>query len=343
MTPSFRIGIVGAGSPLGSELKEALAESSFASAQFVLMDDAEAHGKLDQIGDEPAVVLGLGDGSFDGLDFVFFAGARVQAQRWSRDALRAGSTVLDLTGVLDTEPDVLIHSSWMESQPVEPDLLTRVVVPAHPAALAVAMLVSRLHASGLLRSVAATVLHPASEFGAAALDELHQQTVGLLSFQNVPREVFDAQTAFNQFVDAGESARINLRETEERISRHLAALAPKADISIQLVQAPVFHGLCFSIWVELTEAVSQNAVEQALSGAHIELQAASSESPSSLAAIGQNELLVRFSAHSDGSAHTGNIRRLWLWAACDNLRIAAQNAVDCALDLRRLRPQGQVQ
>ncbi len=343
MMPLFKIGIVGAGSPLGSELKEALAESAFTAAQFVLMDDAEALGKLDRIGDEPAVVLGLDESSFDGLDFVFFAGTKEQTRRWGRDALRAGSTVLDLTGVLDAEKDVLIHSPWMEPQPVEPDLLTRAVVPAHPAALALAMLLARLHASGLLQSAAATVLHPASEFGAAALDELHQQTVGLLSFQNVPREVFDAQTAFNHLVDVGESARINLREAEERICRHLSALSPKGDISVQVVQAPIFHGLCFSIWVELTEAVSQNAVEQALSGAHIELRTASSESPSSLAAIGQNEILLRVSAHADGAANTGNIRRFWLWAACDNLRIAAQNAVDCALDLRRLRPQGQVQ
>jgi aspartate-semialdehyde dehydrogenase len=35
--------------------------------------------------------------------------------------------------------------------------------------------------------------------------------------------------------------------------------------------------------------------------------------------------------------------RLWLWAAADNLRLAARNAVQCALDLRRLRPQGSVQ
>jgi aspartate-semialdehyde dehydrogenase len=35
--------------------------------------------------------------------------------------------------------------------------------------------------------------------------------------------------------------------------------------------------------------------------------------------------------------------RFWLWAASDNLRLNAQNAVDCALDLRRLRPQGLVQ
>ncbi len=343
MMPVFKIGVVGSGSPLGSELKEALAESAFAGAQFVLMEDAEAHGKLDQMGDEPAVVLGLGHDSFDGLDFVFFAGSKAQTQRWSRDALRVGCTVLDLTGVLEEEPEVLIHSPWMEPLPGAPDLLTRAVVPAHPAALALALLMGRLRASGRLRLAAATVLHPASEYGTSALDELHQQTVGLLSFQQIPRVVFDAQIAFNQLVDTGESAQVSLRATEERIRQHLFALTPDVELSLQLIQAPVFHGLCFSVWVELTEAVPRGALEQALLGDPVEVLSTGSESPSNLAAIGQNNLLVRIGSPSDKSAREQHLQKFWLWAACDNLRFAAQNAVDCALELRRLRPQGQVQ
>ncbi|MCU1312970.1 MAG: hypothetical protein JWM54_727, partial [Acidobacteriaceae bacterium] len=31
------------------------------------------------------------------------------------------------------------------------------------------------------------------------------------------------------------------------------------------------------------------------------------------------------------------------WAAADNLKLAATNAVACALEMRRLRPQGHVQ
>jgi aspartate-semialdehyde dehydrogenase len=343
MMPTFRIGIAGAASPLGGELKELLAESSFAGAQFLLMDDAEAHGRLDQIGDEAAVVFALGNDSFDGLDFVFFVGTKEQTQRWWRVALGSGATVLDMTGVLEGEPEAFIHCPWLETAQSEPDLLTRAVVPAHPAALALALLLGRLHAQGLLRSAAATVLHPASEFGAAGLDELHRQTVGLLSFQSVPQELFEAQVGFNQLVELGESARVSLLGIERRICQHLFALAPRAEIAVQMVQAPVFHGLCFSVWVELTEAIPRAAIEQALSGDHLERMTEASESPSNLAASAQNHLLIRIRSASGDDSGAENLRRFWLWAACDNLRFAAQNAVDCALALRRFRPQGQVQ
>jgi aspartate-semialdehyde dehydrogenase len=36
-------------------------------------------------------------------------------------------------------------------------------------------------------------------------------------------------------------------------------------------------------------------------------------------------------------------RRVWLWASVDNLELAALNAVECAQELRKLRPQGKVQ
>ena len=56
------------------------------------------------------------------------------------------------------------------------------------------------------------------------MDELHQQTVNLLSFQGLPRETFDAQAAFNLLTGLGEAARISLATVEARIRRHAAAL-----------------------------------------------------------------------------------------------------------------------
>ena len=67
------------------------------------------------------------------------------------------------------------------------DLFTPAVVPAHPAAVALALLLDRLQQAAPVSSAAATVMVPASEFGRAAMDELHQQTVNLLSFQGLPR------------------------------------------------------------------------------------------------------------------------------------------------------------
>ena len=339
----FRIAIAGASTLLGQELKEALGESPMAAASLVLLDEEEGRGLLEQVGDEVAVVAPIEDSSFDKVDFTFFCGSEAMTQRYWREALRAGSTVLDLTGALDQENGVLVRAPWLGGEGAE-DLFTPAVVPAHPAALALALLLERVAEAGAVRAVSATVLQPASEAGRAAMDELHQQTVNLLSFQNLPRDVFDAQLAYNLITGFGENTRVSLAVSEAHIRRHVELLGagrwPR--MALQLVQAPVFHCHTFSLAVEFEQPVEMLALDEALSGEHVDLVLEDTDSPSNLAATGQNDVLVRLRPEP-GGRNPSLAERVWLWVASDNLRLHAQNAVACALELRRVRPQGTVQ
>ena len=131
---------------------------------------------------------------------------------------------------------------------------------------------------------------------------------------------------------------------DARIRRHYEALSAGRwpALAVQVVHVPVFHGLTFSIAIELERPVEISALEEALSGEHVDLVLEDTDSPSNLAATGQNDVLVRMRLEQ-ASRNSTETSRLWLWAAADNLRLYAQNAVECALDLRRLRPQGTVQ
>src|SRR5580693_5582732 len=343
-TPVFKIAIAGASSLLGRELKDVLSDSTLAAASFSLLDEEDAQGQLDQVGDEVTFIQAISADAFDHSDFTFFCGTESLTLRHWRQALRAGSTVLDLTGALDREPGVLVRAPWLGGEEVSADLFTPAVVPAHPAVITLALLLDRLQQAAPVRFAAATVLEPASEFGRAAMDELHQQTVSLLSFQGMPRAVFDAQAAYNLLSGLGESSTINLGAEEARIRRHYEALGDgrSPTLALQVIHAPVFHGHVFSIAVELERAVDISALEEALGGEHVDLVLEDTDSPSNLAATGQNDVLVRLRPEKDGR-NPNQASRLWIWAASDNLRLHAQNAVECALDLRRLRPAGTVQ
>jgi len=339
----YKIAIAGASTLLGRELKDVLSESPLASANFTLLDDGEGQGQLDQVGDEVTFVQAIGADAFDHVDFTFFCGAEAQTRAHWRQALRAGSTVFDLSGALDQDAGVLVRAPWVGATSASVDLFTPAVVPAHPAALALGLLVDRLQLAVPLHSVAATVLEPASEFGRAAMDELHQQTVSLLSFQSLPRAVYDAQAAYNLLAGLGEAAVINLAAAEARIRRHYEAIGDGrwTALALQLIHAPVFHGHNFSIAIELERPVEPGLLEEALSGEHVDLILEDTDSPSNLAATGQGDVLVRL--RTERPARGTAVTRLWLWAASDNLRLHAQNAVACALDMRRLRPKGTVQ
>jgi aspartate-semialdehyde dehydrogenase len=350
MATEYKIALVGASSLLAKELKECLTESPLAGASFLLLDTEEAQGQLEQVGDEVTVVQVINEHSFDEIDFTFFAGSEALTRKYWRNALAAGSTVLDITGALDEEPGVLVRAPWLNSEAGSgsPDLLTKAVVPANSAALALALMMDRLQDVAEIHFVAATVMQPASEYGKDGLDELHQQTVSLLSFQNMPRAIFDTQVAYNTLASFGESATANLARAEARIRRHYAVLAGDRlpELRLQLIHAPVFHGHTFSICIELDRALPLSAIEDALGGEHLDLVLEETDSPSNLAAAGQNDVLVWLKPEPPldrTDRLRGETQRFWLWAASDNLRLAAQNAVECALDMRRLRPHGQVQ
>jgi aspartate-semialdehyde dehydrogenase len=347
---TYRIGIVGASSLAGKELSDELGESLLGASDFVLLDDEEAAGQVTAAGDEAAFIQQLEATSFERMDFVFFAcGADVTKKHW-QDARHAGASIVDLTYALEGKKDVLVRAPWVAEvltektarKEIEPDLNTPAVVAAHPAAVMLVMVAGRLNVRVPLTSVAATVMEPASEYGRAAMDELHQQTVNLLSFQTLPREQYDAQVSFNLLPALGDAAKVKLEVTERRIRSHYAGLAGGTlpALALQIVQAPVFHGYVASLLVELANPASVDEVEAALAGEHLDVVSGESDPPSNLSAAGQEDIMVRVSKDS-GEGEQGT--RFWLWLAADNLKLAALNAIACASELRRLRPSGKVQ
>ncbi len=361
MTETAKIVIVGAGSLRGKELNDVLTESPFAGADFQLMDDAEELGTLESVGDEVTFIRRIEPSSFERADFVFFAGDEALTKRHWADAHRAGASVVDMSGALEGQPGVLVRAPWVEDElggnPEQvapglpprrsgasggPGLETAAVVPSHPVALTLALLLGRMAQAAPVRSAWATVLEPASQYGRTAMDELHQQTVKLLNFQDLPKLVYDTQVAFNTTPVFGESAQFSLAEAETRMRRHYALLAgarlPLA--GIQAVHAPVFHGYGISLAVEMQHPVSLDQMEASLAGEHVDVSTADGDPPTNLSVAGQPEIQVR--ARPQGG-HDPNGTQFWIWAGLDNLRIAALNALACAVELNRLRPHGKVQ
>ena len=343
----YRIGIVGASTLAGRELSEELAVSSLTASDFVLLDVEDAAGQVTAAADEISFIQRLEASSFDRMDFVFFAGGAEVTKKYWQYARKAGSSIVDLTYALEGEKDILVRAPWVAEVLLEkarkaPHLNTPAVVSAHPVALMLALIAGRLQTKLALKSIAATVMEPASEYGREAMDELHQQTVNLLSFQTLPKAHYDAQVAFNLLPELGEAAKVKLGITEGRIRRHYAVLSDGRlpVLALQMVQAPVFHGYVLSLLVELGGAATVNQVEAALAGDHIDVVSDESDPPSNLSAAGQEDIMVRVRT-GDGEGEKGT--RFWIWLAADNLKLAALNAIGCAAELRRLRPLGKVQ
>jgi len=115
------------------------------------------------------------------------------------------------------------------------------VVP-HPLTLLIAGVLQPLEREIGVAEAMAVVIRPAADFGEPGLEELREQTMGLLRFAEVPTETFGRQLAFNVIpqtrlpgLDPGVESRIAAETTEL-----LGWTEPR--LGVRLLAAPIFHG-----------------------------------------------------------------------------------------------------
>jgi aspartate-semialdehyde dehydrogenase len=180
------------------------------------------------------------------------------------------------------------------------------------------------------------------------MDELHEQTVNLLAFQELPKNVFDIQVAFNMVARFGQRSDFSLAAVSQRIRKHYRQIARGApEPALQVLQAPVFHGHGFSVYLEMEKAVAIADLSRALAGERVVVSGSpedtpandspTEDAPTNVSAAGQEDILV--SLATDANYKNG----VWLWATTDNLRIAALTAVECAESMTASRPRGPIQ
>jgi aspartate-semialdehyde dehydrogenase len=323
---------------MGRELRDlARGSTPELTLKLIAAEDGEP-GLLTAVGDSPAVVGGLDAEALAGARAVVLAGGAESSRKALELLDDDGAAVIDLTGFAEEQPDARLRAPLVEAQAeeqLEDNADARVHVIAHPAAIALALFLRRLHEHDPIERSVIQIFAPASEHDSRGVEELHQQALSLFSFQKMPRAIFDAQLGFNLLARYGEEAPASLEDTELRIERHLAALlelpgegsgAPLP--SLRLIQAPVFHGYSFSAWVEFDGNPGVEALESSLDAAPIEVRTGEFEPPTNVGQAGQGGIAVGAIA-----VDRNNPEACWFWMVADNLRLAAENAAEVARQL----------
>jgi aspartate-semialdehyde dehydrogenase len=338
----FTVALVGAAALKGKEVRDVLSERSFPAIDIKLLDEEDVLGQLEQVNDEPTFIQGASPEQLEGVDFAFLTADEAYiAKTWA--AVRdSGSEIIDLSYALENNTDILLRAPWLERElgrTHEVALQSTPVVIAHPAAVVMALLLARLQKAAPVKLASAVIGQPASEYGRPGMDELHDQTVNLLSFQQMPSAIFGTQVAFNVFAQPIESAHPSLSEVEARILRHFRTINQDELFTpaVLLLQAPVFHGYTIAMFVQMGAHVTAAKLETSLTGPHITVNRAQDDFPSNVNVAGSSEILA--SVRPDGAGGNG----FWIFAACDNLRVSAIQAVECAEEMVQTRPRGQLQ
>lgn len=327
--PQLKFAVVGSESLLGRDVQELISQSGLAGDVKLIGTDEDT-GVIAERDGEPVFITELTAESLRGMDIAFLTGSPASARRAFQLAstLKPGPQLLDLTYGCEDLPGAQLRAPMVEPLDYQAPA-ANVNVIAHPAAIGLCLFLMRLHGRLPIKRAVVTIFEPASERGQRELDELQHQTVNLFAFRKLPREVFDAQLAFNMLARLGSDAPQQLDEIESRIRKHVAGLQAmggrKMAPSIRLVQAPVFHGHSFSIWAEFEKTPLARDLEAALACPHVNVRDQETEAPANAGMAGQSGIAVGAIAPDPAAP-----RAAWLWAAADNFRLMSENAIAVA-------------
>jgi aspartate-semialdehyde dehydrogenase len=307
-----QVSIVGGDSLIGKELREQLEERKYRVLVKELGSAEDEFTSILTIKDgEAAIQPKLDATALMESEIVFLAGtAESSEEAWDiLSRLKPRPEIVDVTGFL-------------------PESAENVKTVVHSAASVLITLMSRIVRQQRVREAVITIFQPASELGRSALEELQQQTTSLLNLQSQNREVFDAQLAFTILPRYGAESAHSLKAIEDRIYHDIAASGVHPVPSIRLIQAPVFHGYSFSIWIQFEENPGAERLREILASAQVDVREDSTEPPTNTGVVGQPGVTVGLM-----EVDRNDPKACWLWAAADNFRVLVDDAIECVRPL----------
>lgn len=316
------ITLVGGETLLGREVREVLGATALGQHVRLVAAAEEESGTLTEIDGAAAFLAKLEPDALEDAGILILAGT-ADSSKTALEA-RPQGLVIDLTYATEDDHEARIRAPQVEGADYDADRMGPQIV-AHPAAVAIALVLQRLHRNFPVARAIVHIFEPASERGTPGIDELQQQTVNLLAFKPLPKKVFDGQLAYAMLAQFGSEAPVRLADVEDRIERHLASLLERMDgppmPSLRLIQAPVFHGYSLSFWIEFEDAPEAADLEDAMSQEPFDVHGADLEPPNNVGIAGQSGVAIGAILPDRNNGST-----FWLWAAVDNLRLAAETA-----------------
>lgn len=309
------IAIVGSTSLLGKELREMLEGRSLPIGRTTLLETEEYAGLLQEFAGEIQITQIISPDAFADIDIAFFTCGPEIMKAYVESGAKFPDLTIDLT---QAGREGTLYLNGIS----DPRLLRThgYFVNPHPAAIVIGRILARLQAKFAVDWAAVTILQPASERGSAGVDELQEQTVSLLNFQQVEHRAFSGQLAFNVLPEPEASGR-----SEQRIMLQLEAILGK-DVpkpTIQVVQVPVFHSHAFSMFFNAIAREEELSACFAFSS-DFSLNKPDQD-PSPVTVVGSEKIHIQ-RLRSMGNAPGAHA----LWAVADSLRIAASNAIQTA-------------
>ncbi len=328
----MKIAIVGVSGAVGQEFLRVLDEQNFPIDELLLFGSSRSAGRVYSFRGKDYTVKELcHNDDFKGVDFAFVsAGASVS--RDNADTItKFGATMIDNSSAFRMDSDVPLVVPEVNGN--DAFNAPRHII-ANPNCTTIQMVVALkpIHDLATIKRVHVATYQAASGAGAAAMDELKEQSAQISRGEEPTVNKFAYQLAFNViphidvFTDNGYTKEEMKMYNETKKIMH----APNLDVSATCVRVPVMRAHSEAIWVETEKAVTVSEAREAFENAEgvvVMDNPAAKEYPMPLMMAGKDPVYVGRIRKDLTSDHG-----LSFWTVSDQIKKgAALNAVQIAL------------
>src|SRR3954467_15683826 len=250
------IAIVGATGAVGVEILRVMERRNFPVASLKLLASKRSVGKTLEFKGKPHAVEELTAGSFKGVDIAFFSAGATRSREFVPAAKAAGAVVIDNSSAFRMDPNTPLVVPEVNPG----DLRKHKGVIANPncTAAILAVAVWPIHQAVGIRRIVVSTYQSASGAGAAAMQELEDQTREHAAGKEITHSVFPHQIAFNVFSHNTKVAENGYNEEENKVVEETRKIfhEPELPIVPTCIRVPVLRAHAESIVLELAAPMS---------------------------------------------------------------------------------------
>ncbi len=261
----LRVAVVGATGNVGREMLEILHERLFPADEIIAIASRRSVGTEVSYGEKTLKVKDLEAYDFSGVDLALMSAGGKVSREWSPKIGAAGAVVIDNSSAWRMDPRVPLVVP--EVNPDAIDDYSKLNIIANPncstAQLVVAL--KPLHDHAKIKRVVMATYQSVSGAGKEAMDELWTQTRALYVNDEVIKEKFSKQIAFNVIPHGGEFLEDGYTTEEWKIEVETKKILDKnIKLTATSVRVPVFVGHSEAVNVEFENELSADQAREIL-------------------------------------------------------------------------------
>jgi aspartate-semialdehyde dehydrogenase len=329
---NYKVAILGATGMVGQEFIKVLEQRNFPMESISLLASDRSAGKKLFINHREVVVEEVSPKSFKDVEIALFSAGAEVSRYFSPIAAQSGAVVIDNSSAFRMDPKVPLVVPEINVD----DIKWHKGIIANPNCSTIQMVVALypLHKVNPIKRIVAATYQAVSGTGAAAVEELTEQSRQVLEGQTTVPHVYPHQIAFNLLPEIDVFLDNDYTKEEWKLVEETRKIMHADDIAISAfcVRVPVFIGHSEAVHVEFSQPISPDEARRILAhapGVKVLDDPAISLYPQPWSAAGTDEVFVG-RIHRDASHLNG----LVMWIVADNLRKgAALNAVQIAEEM----------